>query len=320
MENEMEIRNLCQSVLRVSVVALGCNNFGGRIAEEETRTVVHRALDLGITLFDTADTYGNRGGSEESLGRVLGERRKDIVLATKFGLPMDEANVLSGASRRYVMRAVEASLRRLRTDWIDLYQLHQPDPLTPIEETLRALDDLVRQGKVRYVGNSNFAAWQVVDADWTARDRNLSRFVSCQNQYSLLKRDLEAELVPAMQACGLGLLPYFPLAGGLLTGKYRRDAPLPAGTRFARAASRADRFLNAANWAIVERLQDFCAERGHTLLELAVSWLTTRPYVASVIAGATKPEQVEQNIKAADWALTAQDLAEIDKLSGMAQS
>ena len=313
----MELRYVGKSGLRVSVVGLGCNNFGGRIGLDETRAVVHKALDLGITLFDTADTYGNRGGSEESLGQILGERRKDIVLATKFGLPMDDAEVLSGASRRYIVRAVEASLRRLRTDWIDLYQLHQPDPLTPIEETLRALDDLVRQGKVRYVGNSNFAAWQVVDAQWTARDRNLSRFVSCQNQYSLLKRDIEDELAPAMQACGLGLLPYFPLAGGLLTGKYHPDAPPPAGTRFARSGSRAERFLNPANWAIVEGLRDFCAERGHTMLELAVSWLKARPYMASVIAGATRPEQVEQNVKAAGWALTPQEMAQIDKLSGM---
>lgn len=312
----MEIRNLGQSGLRVSVVGLGCNNFGGRIGREETRSVVHKALDLGITLLDTADTYGERGGSEECLGEILGGRRNDIVLATKFGLPMDDSGSSGGASRRYIMQAVEASLRRLRTDWIDLYQLHQPDPWTPVEETLRALDDLIRQGKVRYVGSSNFAAGQVLDADRTAREHNLARFVSCQNQHSLLKRDIEVELVPAMQACGLTLLPFFPLAGGLLTGKYHRTAPPPAGTRFARAGTRAERFLNPANWAIVERLQDFCTQRGHTLLELAVSWLKARPYVASVIAGATRPEQVEQNIKAAGWALTAQDLAEIDKLSG----
>jgi aryl-alcohol dehydrogenase-like predicted oxidoreductase len=316
MELEMELRNLGRAGLRVSAVGLGCNNFGGRIGLEETRAVVHKAIDLGITLFDTADAYGNRGGSEESLGQILGERRKDIVLATKFGLPMDDAKTLSGASRRYIMTAVEASLRRLRTDWIDLYQVHQPDPLTPIEETLRALDDLVRQGKVLYVGSSNFTAAQVVEADRTAHDLKLSTFISCQNQYSLLKRDIEAELVPAMQARGLGLLPYFPLAGGLLTGKYRRDTPPPAGTRFARAASRSDRFLNPANWATVERLQDFCARRGHALLELAFSWLAARPYVASVIAGATKPGQVEQNVKAASWRLTQEDLLEIDRLTG----
>jgi aryl-alcohol dehydrogenase-like predicted oxidoreductase len=311
----METRNLGTSGLRVSAVGLGCNNFGGRIGLDESRAVVHRALDLGITLFDTADTYGNRGGSEDCLGQVLGDRRKDIVLATKFGLPMDEAKILSGASRRYIMTAAEASLRRLRTDWIDLYLLHTPDALTPIEETLRALDDLIRQGKVRYVGNSNFAAWQAVAADWTARHHDLDRFVSCQNEYSLLKRDIEAELAPAMQACGLGLLPYFPLAAGLLTGKYRRQAAPPQGTRFARMQGLADRYLTPANWTILERLEDFCARRGHSLLELAFSWLKARPAVASVIAGATKPEQVEQNVKAASWALTPDDLAEIDRLS-----
>jgi aryl-alcohol dehydrogenase-like predicted oxidoreductase len=311
----MEMRNLGTSGLRVSVVGLGCNNFGGRIGLEESRAVVHKALDLGITLFDTADTYGNRGGSEDYLGQVLGERRKDIALATKFGLPMDEAKILSGASRRYIMMAVEASLRRLRTDWIDLYQLHTPDALTPIDETLRALDDLIRQGKVRYVGNSNFAAWQAVEAAWTARHHNLDRFVSCQNEYSLIKRDIEVELVPAMQACGLGLLPYFPLAAGLLTGKYQRQAPPPQGTRFGRMQGLADRYLTPANWAIVERLEDFCARRGHNMLELAFSWLKARPAVASVIAGATKPEQVEQNVEAASWALTPDDLAEIDRLT-----
>jgi aryl-alcohol dehydrogenase-like predicted oxidoreductase len=311
----METRNLGRSGLLVSVVGLGCNNFGGRIGLEESRAVVHKALDLGITLFDTADSYGNRGGSEDCLGQVLGARRNDIVLATKFGMPMDEAKRLSGASRRYIMTAAEASLRRLRTDWIDLYQLHTPDAGTPIEETLRALDDLIRQGKVRYAGNSNLAAWQAVEADWTARQRNLNRFVSCQNEYSLLERDIETELMPAMAACGLGLLPYFPLAGGLLTGKYRRAAPLPQGTRFARTPRLAERYLTPANWTIVERLEDFCARRGHGLLELAFSWLAARAPVASVIAGATKPEQVEQNVKAASWTLTPDDLAEIDRLT-----
>ena len=311
----MEARNLGASGLRVSVVGLGCNNFGGRIGLEESRAVVHKALDLGITLLDTADSYGNRGGSEECLGQVLGERRKDIILATKLGMPMDAANVLGGASRRYTMMAAEASLRRLKTDWIDLYQVHRPDPQTPIEETLRALDDLIRQGKVRYVGNSNFAAWQAVEAHWTARHCNLDRFTSCQNEYSLIKRDIEVELVPAMQACGLGLLPFFPLAAGLLTGKYAREAALPQGTRLARMPGLAERYLTSANWAIVERLEDFCARRGHGLLELAFSWLLARRPVASVIAGATKPEQLEQNVKAAGWALTADDLAEVDRLT-----
>ena len=312
----MEMRNLGRSGLKVSAVGLGCNNFGGRIGREESRAVVHKALDVGITLFDTADAYGNQGGSELALGEALGERRKDIVLATKFGLPMDDSGASGGASRRYIMTAVEASLARLRTDWIDLYQVHRFDAKTPLEETLRALDDLVRAGKVRYVGVSNFAAWQTVDACWTARTLGLNRLVSCQDEYSLLVRDIEAELVPAMQACGLGLLPYFPLAGGFLTGKYRRGAPLPAGARLTLRKNLADRFMTDANWSIVERLQEFCTRHGRTLTELAFSWLASRPLVASVIAGATKPEQVEQNIKAAGWALSADDLAEIDRLSG----
>ena len=249
----------------MSVVGLGCNNFGGRIDLEASRKVVHKALDLGITLFDTADVYGNLGGSEDFLGQILGDRRKDIVLATKFALPMDEAKALKGASRHYVMSAVEASLKRLRTDWIDLYQLHRPDPLTPIEETLRALDDLIRQGKVRYIGCSNLPAWQVVEAVWTAKQLGLNAFISCQDEYSLLVRDPERELTPAMQAYGLGLLPYYPLVGGLLTGKYRRDAPMPAGARLTGArltytTDFADRYLTDVNWAIVEGLANFCAE------------------------------------------------------------
>ena len=225
----MEQRNLGKSGLLVSVVGLGCNNFGGRIDLEATRKVVHKALDLGITFFDEADTYGDpRGSSETCLGEILGDRRKDIVLATKFARPMDAAGRFQGASRRYIMAEVEASLRRLKTDWIDLYQQHQPDPLTPIEETLRALDDLVRQGKVRYIGCSTLPAWQVVEAQWTAKYHGLHHFVSCQEEYSLLARRLDREMMPVLEAYGLGLIPFAPLANGLLTGKYKRDAPLPA--------------------------------------------------------------------------------------------
>jgi len=212
-------RPLGHSGLQVSVVGLGCNNFGWRIDLEASRKVVDKALELGITLLDTADIYGNLGGSEEALGQILGDRRKEIVLASKFGMAMDKEERLKGASRRYIMRAVEGSLKRLKTDWIDLYQVHRPDPLTPIEETLRTLDDLVRQGKVRYIGCSNYAAWQVVEAAWTARERNLNAFISCQDEYSLVVRDIERELLPAIQSQGLGLLPYFPLASGLLAGK-----------------------------------------------------------------------------------------------------
>jgi aryl-alcohol dehydrogenase-like predicted oxidoreductase len=308
----MELRNLGRSGLRVSAIGLGCNNFGGRIDMSATRLVVHKALDLGITLFDTADAYGEQSGSEIALGELLGDTRKRIVLATKFGLPLDEAGVLKGASRRYIMAAVEASLVRLKTDWIDLYQLHRPDPFTPIEETVRALDDLVRSGKVRYVGCSNLPAWQVVEALWTAKQAGLTAFISCQDEYSLLSRSgVERELTPAMQTYGLGLLPYSPLGSGLLSGKYKRNAPMPEGARLTRIQRLADKFLTENNWTRAEKLADFAAARGRSLLELAFSWLLARPTVASVIAGATKPEQLVQNVKAGDWKLDLEEMAEL---------
>ena len=279
--------------------------------------MVHAALDAGITLFDTADVYGERGGSEAALGEILGPRRKDVVLATKFAMPMDAAETLKGASRRYIVSAVEASLRRLRTDWIDLYQQHRPDPFTPIEETLRALEDLTRAGKVRYAGCSNLPAWQVVEAVWTARSAGLSGFVSCQDEVSLLVRRHEAELMLAMRAHRLGLLPYFPLASGLLTGKYKRNATMPADARLTKTQRLADRYLTEANWTVAEKLGDFAEARGHSLLELAFSWLLARPPVSSVIAGATKPEQITANVAAGGWALTREDLAEIDRITGV---
>jgi aryl-alcohol dehydrogenase-like predicted oxidoreductase len=309
----MQQRNVGQSGVRVSLVGLGCNNFGGdRIDLQASRKVLYKALDLGVTLIDTADVYGNRGESETILGECLGDRRKDVVLASKCGLPMDGAGRLQGASRRYIFSAIEASLKRLKTDWIDLYMIHRPDPLTPIEETMRALDDLVRAGKVRYTGCSTFPAWQVVEAQWTARHHNLNGFVTCQEQYNLLRREIETTLAPAMQAYGLGLIPHTPLAAGLLSGKYRRDAPLPAGTRIAREKRQADRWINDANWEVVERLSAFCEARGRSLLELAMSWLASRPLVSSIIAGATTPEQVEMNVRAVQWQLSSDDLAAID--------
>ena len=314
----MQQRNLGSSGLKVSVVGLGCNNFGGsRIDFDASRKVIHKALDLGITLIDTADTYGNRGESETILGQCLGDRRKDIVLATKCGLPMDDAGVLKGASRRYILSAVEASLKRLKTDWIDLYMIHRPDPLTPIEETLRTLDDLVRAGKIRYTGCSTFAAWQVVEAQWTSKHHHLHHFVTCQDEYNLFRRRLEKDLQPVMQAYGLGLIPHSPLAAGLLTGKYQRNAPMPAGARMTQEKRQADRWLTDANWEIVERLTALCEARGHSLLELAMSWLASRPLLASIIAGATSPEQLELNAHAVDWKLSADDLAEIDKATGV---
>jgi len=311
----MELRNLGRSGLRVSAIGLGCNNFGGRIDLEATRKVIHKALDVGITLFDTADVYGERGGSETCMGQVLGDARKRIVLATKFGMPMDDTGESEGASRRTIVTAVEASLRRLRTDWIDLYQLHRPDPRTPIEETLRALEDLSRAGKIRYYGCSNLPAWQVVEAQWTARTLNLAGFVSCQDEYSLVVRDAESNLLPAMCAYGLGLLPYFPLASGLLTGKYRRNMPLPEAARLTTTQRLADRYLTEKNWERSEKLIDFAEARGRTPVELAFAWLLARVPVASVIAGATKPEQIEQNAKAETWKMTDDDLVEIDRIT-----
>jgi aryl-alcohol dehydrogenase-like predicted oxidoreductase len=311
----MQKRRLGNSTLDVSVVGLGGNNFGGRIDFPAAERVVHTAIALGVNLIDTADSYGNRGGSEEALGRILGDKRKEIVLATKFGLPMDEAGMLRGASRRYVMQAIEASLKRLRTDWIDLYQLHRPDAQTSIEETLRALDDLLRQGKVRFIGCSNLSAQQVIAAQDVARRHGLTAFVSCQDEYSLLVRDIERELIPAAKARGLSILPYFPLASGLLTGKYRRGAPLPADSRLAKNPRHAQEFISERNWRIVVELEAFAARRGRSMVELAVSWLLRDDVVASVIAGATTPEQVEQNVGAAGWTLSAEDLAEIDRIT-----
>ena len=314
----MEQRTLGNSGLRVSLVGLGCNNFGRRIDYTASRSVIHQALDLGITFFDTADAYRSPiGGSEEFLGKALGARRKDIVLATKVGMPIDGSE-LRGASRRTIIAGVEASLRRLNTDWIDLYQQHQPDPLTPVEETLRAFDDLVRQGKVRYIGCSNLKAWQVVDARWTSRSLGLAPFVSCQNEYSLLMRGPDRELIPMMQAHGMGLLPYYPLAGGFLTGKYRRNAPMPDGARLTVHARYEGRFINDDNWPIVERLEAFANLCGRTLLDLAISWLAAQPCVSSIIAGATKPEQLEANIRAEGWALTPVELQEIDRITAKA--
>jgi len=309
----MDTKSLGRSGLRVSVVGLGCNNFGQRCDQAQTRAVVARALDLGVTLFDTADVYGGGGVSEEYLGKALEGRRADVVVATKFGMPMGEGPLRRGGSRRWVMQAAENSLRRLGTDHIDLYQIHFPDAGTPIEETLRALDDLVRQGKVRYVGCSNFSGWQVVEASWTARSAGLAQFVSAQNFYNLLERNVERELVPACNAYGLGMLPYFPLASGLLTGKYQRGVAAPEGTRL--AAPRFKGALTDKNFDKVEKLAAFAAEAGHSLLELAIGWLASQPHVPSVIAGATRPEQVEANVRAAAWKLSAAELAKVNEVA-----
>jgi len=310
----MEKRRLGQSNLEISAVGVGCNNFGGRTDFEGTRAVVHRALDLGVTLFDTADVYGNKGKSEEFLGEILKDRRKDIVIATKFGMPMSDSARPRDASRAYVMRAAEASLKRLRTDWIDLYQVHRPDPKTPAEETMRALDDLIEQGKVRAIGCSNFSAAELDNAQDAAARAHASAFVTVQDEYSLLARDIERGLIPAMAQRHLSLLPYFPLASGLLTGKYRRDADAPKGARLSYSAHHAD-VLNEKNWARLDKLNAVAERTGHSLLEFAFGWLLAKPIIGSVIAGATKPEQIEQNVAAAAKRPSPAVIAEIDAIT-----
>jgi aryl-alcohol dehydrogenase-like predicted oxidoreductase len=306
-------RPLGNSGLVVSIVGLGCNAFGRRIDADASTAVVDAALDEGITLFDTADIYGF-GASETILGRALGSRRAEVVVATKFGSDMQGRNGPDWgvrASRRYVRTAVTASLRRLGTDWIDLYQLHEPDGVTPFDETLAALDELVTEGKLRYIGSSNLAAWQVVDADWVARTSGYERFVSAQNKYSIYDRAAEAELVPACERVGVGILPYFPLEYGLLTGKYRRGEPAPEGSRLAMEKER----FNNADFDRIEALERFAAQRDIGLLEVAIGGLAAQPGVASVIAGATKPEQVRANVAASRWLPTAEDLAALDQAS-----
>ncbi|MGH7024792.1 MAG: aldo/keto reductase [Caulobacteraceae bacterium] len=309
----MELRRVGASGLKVSEIGLGCNNFGMRIDQDQTSAVVAAALDAGIDFFDTADVYGG-AQSEVMLGKALGAKRRDVIVATKFAMPMGGSPHMRGGSRRYVMSAVEASLTRLGTDYIDLYQMHAPDADAPIEETLGALDDIVRAGKARYVGCSNFAGWLIADADWTAKVRGLNRFITAQNQFSLLERNVAREVIPACARFGLGLLPYFPLGSGLLTGKYHRGEPAPEGTRLAAGERRAEEALSERNFDRIEKLTAWAGERGHSLLELAFAWLLGHAVVPSVIAGATKPEQVKANAAAATWKLTAAEVAEVTDL------
>jgi aryl-alcohol dehydrogenase-like predicted oxidoreductase len=310
----MRYRSLGRSGLVVSVAGLGCNNFGRRLDADRTRAVVDAAIDAGITLLDTADSYGPGGRSEEILGEVLAGRRDQVVLATKFGHRNADMGYgpAAGAKggRSYIMRAVEQSLRRLRTDYIDLYQIHTPDPATPIEETLAALGELVAQGKVRYLGHSNFSGWQLAEAACVAREHGSTGFVSAQNHWSLLERSSEAEVVPAARHYGLGVLPYFPLANGLLTGKVRRGQAPPEGSRLAgRPEYITDRKLDQ-----VETLIGWAQEHGVTVLDVAIGGLAAQPGCSSVIAGATSPEQVKANVAAAAWMPSADELADLDRI------
>lgn len=311
----MEQRNIGKSGLRASLLGIGCNNFGPRLDVEATKKVVYRALDLGVTFFDTADVYGF-GQSESQLGEVLGDRRKDVVIASKCGMAMDKDGKLSGASRRYIMNAVDDSLKRLRTDYIDFFQLHVPDPKTPIEETMRAFDDLVTQGKVRYIGCSNLPAWQVVEANMTAAARGQTTFLACQEEYSLLVRDIEKDLLPAMKKQGMSLLPYRPIASGFLTGKYKRGAPLPEGSRLAIGNQKrfADRYLTDKNFDRLEKLEAFGKQSGRSMLDIAFGWVASKPFVPSVMAGASTPEQVEANAKAVTCNLTPAEVTEIETI------
>jgi len=309
----MEYRNLGRSGLSVSQIGLGGNNFGWWADEEASIPVIHHAIDTGVNFIDTADIY-DRGHSEEYIGKAIKGRRANLIVATKFANPMGEDPNERGGSRRYVMRAVDASLKRLQTDYIDLYQMHLPDPTTPIEETLRALDDLVRGGKVRYIGCSNFAAWQMCEALWTSKVNDLHPFVSAQPMYNILARQIERELVPCCQAYGIGIIPYSPLASGFLTGKYRQGEPAPEGARLSGSDPRFQRVFTEDNWTKLAKLEDYAKEHDHTVGELAITWLLAKPMVATVIAGARKVEQVTANVAAGDWKLTAEEVTEIEAL------
>ncbi len=311
--SELETRPAGGGVLQATVVGIGCNNFGRRLDAGATARVVLTALEEGITFFDTADTYGN-GQSEEMLGAALKGRREEAVIATKFGHPSGGEGH-SGASRRWIRIAVEGSLRRLGTDWIDLYQMHMPDPATLIDETLETLTELVSEGKVRCVGSSNLAGWQIADADWMSRTRGLTRFISVQNEYSLLNRSVEEEVIPACAHFDVGMIPYSPLGSGVLSGKHRRGQGAASGTRLAASSGAASRWLSDRNFDIVEALEAFAAERGITVLDVAIGGLAAQPQVLSVIAGASTPEQVRANARAGTWRPTAADLEELDRIA-----
>lgn len=307
----MEQRRLGNSGLFVSAIGIGCNNFGGRVDQSGTRTVVDAAIDHGVNFFDTADVYGEQQ-SEVMLGKALGARRSDVIIASKFGMPMGPGRHDKGGSRHYIMRAVEASLERLGTDYIDLYQIHMPDRHTPIDETLDALSGLVAAGKVRYLGHSNFSGWQIADAHWVAQTRGHRAFVTAQNHYSLLEREVANEVLPACERFDLGVLPYFPLASGLLTGKYKADEPPPAGTRFALVERLARRALTEDNFAVLQRLTAYAAAQDRDILSLALCWLLSQPLIASVIAGATSAQQVADNVTSAEsWRLTDTEMTEV---------
>jgi len=309
----MEIRNAGRSGLKVSSIGLGCNNFGVWLDKASSLKVVEKAMDLGVNVFDTADVYGEDGASEKILGEALKTRRAEAVIVSKTGFAVEES--ARRASRRSLILACEKSLRHLGTDWIDLYLIHAPDLSTPIEETMRALDDLIHQGKIRYAGCSNFSGWQIADAQWTAKHLGLNAFCVAQDEYSLLERSIEAEKLRAIDNFGLGLMPYFPLASGMLSGKYKSASDFPASARLGTTPALAQRFMTPRNFEVVQRLAAYAVANDRTLLELAVSWLAAQPAVFTVIAGATSPAQIEQNVAAGAWKLSAAQIAEIEQLT-----
>ncbi len=314
----MEYRNLGNSELKVSEVSLGGDTFGRDIDEKATATIIDQAQELGINYIDTADVYGYGGGSEKCIGKALKGKRSQFIIATKFGVGVSKDTPQGRGEEGlglhdYIMKAIDASLKRLDTDYIDLYQFHMPDPLTPIEETLRTLDELVRTGKVRYIGCSNFSAWELCEALWVSRVAGITAFVSVQPRYNLLDRHTEEELAPCCQAYNIGVIPWYPLAGGFLTGKYRRGQEIPAGTRFSSNPKMYSYILNDANFNLLEKLESFAKRHGHNMAELAIAWLVSHPWISTVIAGVTKLEQVTANVKAAEWKLTTDEMAELDR-------
>jgi len=310
----VQFRNVGRSGLRVSTIGLGCNNFGWTIDKDASRPVVHKALDLGITLFDTADYYGSTpGNSEDVLGDLIAGQRDKIVLTTKFGVPLVGADRTPNNSRSFVLNAIEGSLRRLKTDWVDIYMIHWPDASTPMEETLRALDDIISSGKARYIACSNLAPWRIVESKWIAREISSHGFIAAQDEYNLINRAAEKDLIPALQAYDMALIPYFPLASGLLTGKYLKEAA--TGRLQQNFLNLGNRLLTETNLDKVRKLNEVAEGAGHSLLELAMSWTATRPGVASVIAGATRAEQLEQNVAALNWDFTPDQIAAIDEIT-----
>ncbi len=309
----MEYRRLGKSGLRVSEIGLGTNIFGRKADEPTSLSIIDRALEAGINFLDTADVY-SQGKSEEIVGKAIKDKRSQVVLATKFGYPTSVGPREAGGSRNFTMKAVEASLKRLNTDYIDLYYIHFPDSQTPIEETLRAMDDLVRSGKVRYIGCSNFAAWQLCEALWTSRVHNLEPFIALQSRYNLLDRNIEREVAPCCQSYGVGFIPWGPLANGFLTGKYRHGQEIPAGARLANPIAIYADVVTEVNFDKLAKLEAFARERNHTVGELAIAWLLSRPWLGSVIAGATSVEQLSANLAAINWKLTAEEVAQLDKI------